>query len=64
MWPLLTELLWFLLHNFTVEMANEIGLKNRVFSRTQGLAQLFTTKQIVVEKSVINWMKVTLITQN
>ena len=27
MWHLLIELLRFLLHNFTVEMANEIGLK-------------------------------------
>ena len=46
MWPLLTELLWFLLHNFTVEMANEIGLTNCVFSGTQGLAQLFTRNKL------------------
>ena len=47
MWLLLIELLRFLLHNFTVEMANEIGLKNCVFSRTQGLAQLFTTNKLL-----------------
>ena len=46
MWHLLIELLRFLLHNFTVEMANEIGLKNCVFSRTQGLAQLFTINKL------------------